>query len=131
MVFFFVLFGIVGMEAYRGSFSRRCVWADTGQMKIPQQYCKRYDESDLLKFGIVDQGFNSNCGFMQLCLDVGAPNYGFTHFDNMAGELLSRSCIVCLPACASAQLPDSKSGIIEVWNTTLVIFLPLASTFFV
>ena len=36
-----VFFGVIGMAAFRRSFKRRCVWADTLEIKIPEQLCKR------------------------------------------------------------------------------------------
>lgn len=95
MLFFFVVFGVVGMEAYSGSFNRRCVWADSypnWEVKQPEQWCKRYDKRkfELGRFpSEVDNGLNNNCGPFQLCVDVGAPNNGFTNFDNMAASMLS------------------------------------------
>ncbi len=88
-IFFFVLFGVLGMEAYSGSFVRRCVWADTLELKIPEEYCKRFDQNDFDKLGRYNPGLHNSCGPLQLCLDVGNLNYGFTHFDNMAGALLT------------------------------------------
>jgi hypothetical protein len=95
MLFFFVVFGVVGMEAYSGSFNRRCVWADSypnWEVKQPEQWCKRFDKRkfELGRFpSEFDNGLNNNCGPFQLCVDVGAPNNGFTNFDNMATSMLS------------------------------------------
>lgn len=36
-----------------------------------------------------DTGINNNCGAFQLCVDMGNPNGGFTHFDNMAASMLA------------------------------------------
>ncbi len=42
-------------------------------------------------------GFNSNCGFMQVCKTIGAPNFGFVHFDHMAGMFV---CVcMCMYVC--------------------------------
>ena len=39
--------GVVGVYAYAGSFRRRCVWADSMEVKIPEQWCSRYEENSL------------------------------------------------------------------------------------
>jgi hypothetical protein len=77
-----VMFGIVGVYGFSESFRRRCVWADNLQIKIPEQYCTRYEGNSYM-----DQphGLNNNCGPLQLCLDVGNPNSGLTHFDHLGG----------------------------------------------
>ena len=93
MIFFFVLFGVVGMELFAGSYNRKCVWADTGEVRMPERYCKRYDEKELLSvegsYFSPGMSLNNNCGPMQVCQDVGAMNYGFTNYDNMASSLIT------------------------------------------
>ena len=43
--FVLILFGIMGMAIYGdSSFRRRCVWADTLEIKAPEQFCKRIEE---------------------------------------------------------------------------------------
>jgi len=37
-----VFFGVIGMASFRRSFQRRCVWADTLELKVPEQLCKRF-----------------------------------------------------------------------------------------
>ena len=86
LVFFmFVLYGIAGMDAYAKSFRRRCVWADALELKQPEQFCK---DDDAIPMGTA-LGLNSGCGPLQLCLDIGAPNSGFTSYQNMPTTLLT------------------------------------------
>ena len=33
--------GVVGVYAYSGAFRRRCVWADSLELKVPEQWCTR------------------------------------------------------------------------------------------
>ncbi|KAG2176472.1 hypothetical protein INT43_005712, partial [Umbelopsis isabellina] len=43
--FFFVIFGIIGVQAFRGSFMRHCVWTDptnATNTQVLQQYCGGY-----------------------------------------------------------------------------------------
>ncbi|KAG2184084.1 hypothetical protein INT44_009099, partial [Umbelopsis vinacea] len=43
--FFFVIFGIIGVQAFRGSFLRHCVWTDptnATNVQVLQQYCGGY-----------------------------------------------------------------------------------------
>lgn len=93
MIFFFVLFGVAGMELYAGSYSRKCVWADTGQVRVPDRYCKRFDQEEHLNipgnYFTPGLTLNNNCGPMQVCQDVGALNMGFTNYDNMASAIIS------------------------------------------
>lgn len=95
MVFFYVLFGVVGMELFAGSYSRKCVWADTLQPALPEQFCKRFGEKSLLKGllpgHILGPGvaLNSNCRPFQVCIDAGSPNFGFSNFDNMASSFIT------------------------------------------
>ena len=58
-----LVLGIVGVYAYSGSFRRRCVWADTLELKVPEQFCTRYAEN-----GAPGLGLHSNCGPLQVCL---------------------------------------------------------------
>ncbi|CAO3660618.1 unnamed protein product [Umbelopsis ramanniana] len=46
--FFFVIFGIIGVQAFRGSFLRHCVWTDptnATNVQVLQQYCGGYIEN--------------------------------------------------------------------------------------
>lgn len=78
-----IFFGILGMGIWRASFRRRCVWADTGEVKLPEQGCKRIQRSQ------DPIGVYNNCGPLQRCLDVSNPNYGFSSFDNMPSALIT------------------------------------------
>ena len=78
-----VFFGVIGMAGFRSSLRRRCVWADTMELKVPEQFCKRYQTADEFVSVI------NNCGPLQLCIDMMNPNNGFTSFDNMPASLLS------------------------------------------
>ena len=115
--FILILFGICGMAVYgKASFRRRCVWADTLEIKSPEMFCSReeyYNEYPgcvaLLgepshcavnplppverKGSPVDENnmplaLQSNCGPLQLCLDVGNPNEGFGSFDHLPAAML-------------------------------------------
>ena len=114
--FILILFGIMGMSIYDASFRRRCVWADTLQVKVPEQFCHRVQENldcasnvsaaaecDLIGsrpekgpewLGQMDktkepQSVDNNCGPLQLCLDTANPNRGFTSFDHLPAALLA------------------------------------------
>ena len=116
--FVLILFGIMGMAVWgKSSFRRRCVWADTLQVKSPEMFCKR-DEYFLEYPGCiallgenvecapnpvppserkgtpaeesdVPLALPSNCGPLQLCLDVGNPNAGFGSFDHLPAAMLT------------------------------------------
>jgi hypothetical protein len=76
--------GVVGVYAYAGSFRRRCVWADSMEVKIPEQWCSRYEENSLGQRAL---GVHNNCGPLQVCHDIGNPDRGFTSFDHVGGCL--------------------------------------------
>ena len=129
MLFFYVLFGVVGMELFAGSYARSCVWADTGETVIPLQYCKRFDEKFLIKHGTdngAGAGLNSNCGALQLCMDIGAPNFGFSNFDNMASSFITVFQAFTTDSQASLMWAGIES---EPDWTVLVIFFYLAVAF--
>jgi hypothetical protein len=90
MTFLFMAFAILGMNAYKGSYRRRCVWADTLELKIPEQWCEDMDEKFLI---IPDSsaryGLNHNCGPLQRCVPFGNPNNGFTSFDDIASSMIT------------------------------------------
>ena len=114
--FVLILFGIMGIALWGGaSFRRRCVWADTFEIKAPEQWCKRNElwrqypdcntifnnETYCAPYDISTRqgalageermaaGLDSTCGPFQLCLDVANPNSGFTSFDHLPGALLT------------------------------------------
>jgi hypothetical protein len=98
--FVLILFGIMGMAIYGdASFRRRCVWADSLEVKSPEQWCKRsewYYEYPFCTTLVEHNAWcdknrvrpqdragtlagedrqpaalDNNCGPFQLCLDIG------------------------------------------------------------
>ena len=96
ILFFYVLFGVMGMELLENSYSRRCYWADTGEQVKPEKYCKRFDQKYLLQKGAATGKMpgpgmllNNNCGSLQVCRDGQSLSYGFVNFDNMASAFIT------------------------------------------
>ena len=116
--FVLILFGIMGIALYgQSSFRRRCVWADTLEVKLPEQWCKRnekwHEYPDCISmfnnetFCVPNplrgadrvgtpaegermwSGLDNSCGPFQLCLDTVNPNEGFTSFDHLPSALVT------------------------------------------
>ena len=83
LILFMVFLGVIGMATFRSSFRRRCVWADTLELKSPEQWCKRFHRRD------DPIAIHNNCGPLQMCVDATNPNNGFSSFDNMPATLLT------------------------------------------
>ncbi|EGG06060.1 uncharacterized protein MELLADRAFT_48591 [Melampsora larici-populina 98AG31] len=95
-----VLFSIVGVQSFKGSFERYCVWIDpAGQSNytFPLQSCGgHYEAVTGLPRGFVQNStglpFNNPKGYLcpqgQLCMETGNPNNGTQNFDNVAGAAM-------------------------------------------
>ncbi|KAG0186357.1 calcium channel protein [Apophysomyces sp. BC1034] len=99
VLFFFIIFGIVGVQSFKGSFLRRCVWkdpADPGNVEVLQQYCGGYIDSEtgqvepfLLKDGrkgLWSKGFICPAGLV--CQETENPFGNTISFDNIFSSLL-------------------------------------------
>ena len=116
--FVLILFGIMGIAMWgQSSFRRRCVWADTLEIKLPEQWCKRtelwHEYPDCISMfnnetycvpnpqrgadrvgtpadeDRMAAGLDNSCGPFQLCLDTANPNEGFTSFDHLPSAILT------------------------------------------
>lgn len=95
MLFALVLFSIIGVQSFKGSFARTCVWIDPANqqnMTFPNQRCGGSYASDGSKLSFVqasDHTFADEdskgflCPFGQLCIEMENPNNGTTSFDNV------------------------------------------------
>ncbi|PLW08520.1 hypothetical protein PCANC_24286 [Puccinia coronata f. sp. avenae] len=94
------LFSIVGVQSFKGSFDRHCVWIDpAGQNNytFQAQSCGgQYNPITGIEEGFVHNAtgrlFGSSKGYIcpqgQLCLETGNPNNGTQSFDNVAGAAM-------------------------------------------
>ncbi|WAR58908.1 hypothetical protein PtB15_10B248 [Puccinia triticina] len=94
------LFSIVGVQSFKGSFDRHCVWIDPqGQSNytFQAQSCGgQYNPITGLEEGFVHYAtgklFGSSKGYIcpqgQLCMETGNPNNGTQSFDNVAGAAM-------------------------------------------
>lgn len=95
-----VLFSIVGVQSFKGSFERYCVWIDPARQSnytFPVQSCGgQYDAVTGLPRGFVQNStglpFSNPKGYLcpqgQLCMETGNPNNGTQNFDNVAGAAM-------------------------------------------
>ncbi|EFP81922.2 uncharacterized protein PGTG_08171 [Puccinia graminis f. sp. tritici CRL 75-36-700-3] len=94
------LFSIVGVQSFKGSFDRHCVWIDpAGQNNytFQSQSCGgQYNPITGIEEGFVHNAtgklFGSSKGYIcpqgQLCMETGNPNNGTQSFDNVAGAAM-------------------------------------------
>ncbi|CAH0000943.1 unnamed protein product [Clonostachys byssicola] len=111
--FFWLLFAIVGLQSFKASFSRQCVWLDpddptnlTSTYRHDQGFCGGYRNSETgdthpwvkminlegsLEPGNLANGSNRGKGFLcprgSLCLEQSNPYNGTVSFDNIAQSL--------------------------------------------
>ncbi|KAH9817542.1 Ion transport protein-domain-containing protein [Melampsora americana] len=95
-----VLFSIVGVQSFKGSYERYCVWIDPTHQSnytFPSQSCGgHYDAVTGLARGFVQNAtgllFSNPKGYLcpqgQLCMETGNPNNGTQNFDNVAGAAM-------------------------------------------
>jgi len=103
--FFFVLYGIIGIQAFQGSLSRRCVVTSTGLEVYPPQACG----GDL---NVTSNKKGYLCPVGQSCMsDLQSPRYDFLNFDNIPAAFLHILEIVSMEDYAdiSYMLVDAES----------------------
>jgi len=76
MGFFFFAYGILMLQTYGNSMSRRCVKVGTDILLVPERFCK-------------DVGSLDECPGDNLCVKYGNPEEGFRSFDHIGVALLS------------------------------------------
>jgi len=89
--FFFVLFSIIGVQAFKGSLSRRCVWIDENNSinNFPHddQFCGGWMDKDGSIKSVGSLGSLGGKGFIcpigQVCEEIGNPSGGLKSFDNV------------------------------------------------
>ncbi|EXX75511.1 Cch1p [Rhizophagus irregularis DAOM 197198w] len=89
--FFFILLSIIGVQAFKGSFSRRCVWKDINNPSNvylhEDQYCGGWMDIDGSIKSVGVSGSLGGKGFIcpigQICEEVGNPSGGLASFDNV------------------------------------------------
>ncbi|KAI9323588.1 Ion transport protein-domain-containing protein [Dichotomocladium elegans] len=97
VLFFFMILAIIGVQAFKGSFLRRCVWQDPSDpthTEVLQQYCGGYMEGGeekpyLLRDGTPgpwSKGFICQEGLV--CQETENPFGGTISFDNIFASML-------------------------------------------
>ncbi|RHZ83056.1 hypothetical protein Glove_99g372 [Diversispora epigaea] len=93
--FFFVLFSIIGVQAFKGSLSRRCVWIDPNNVRnytLEDQYCGGYYKDDNISYPFVGSSLSYAKGYIcpvgQICTEVGNPSNGLYSFDNVGFSMI-------------------------------------------
>lgn len=99
-VFAAILFSVVGVQSFKGSFDRHCVWIDpAGQSNytFESQSCGgQYNALTGQPEGFVHHAtgklFGAYKGYLcpqgQLCMETGNPSNGTQNFDNVAGAAM-------------------------------------------
>ncbi|KAH9459057.1 hypothetical protein Pst134EA_019208 [Puccinia striiformis f. sp. tritici] len=94
------LFSIVGVQSFKGSFDRHCVWIDPAgknNYTFQAQSCGgQYNSITGIEEGFVHgttgKLFGNSKGYIcpqgQLCMETGNPNNGTQSFDNVAGAAM-------------------------------------------
>ncbi|ORX87533.1 hypothetical protein K493DRAFT_341473 [Basidiobolus meristosporus CBS 931.73] len=88
--YFFVLFGLIGVHAFKGSLSRRCVFIDgygqLGATALPERACGGwYNGTDPSAATGGIGGFSKGyiCPHGQICTTMENPEHGLVSFDNI------------------------------------------------
>ncbi|KAI8140598.1 Ion transport protein-domain-containing protein [Fennellomyces sp. T-0311] len=102
VLFFLLLFALIGLVSFKGVFSRRCFAVNASGEQIivdPPQYCSGYyNGSDVLGAYNVHTGVHSYPGYNgyictnnQICLEDPSnnPDYGFANYDTIYFALLA------------------------------------------
>ncbi|CAG8439201.1 10106_t:CDS:10 [Funneliformis caledonium] len=93
--FFSILLSIIGVQSFKGSLSRRCVWIDINNSSNTfvhdDQYCGGWIDKDGVtrvagSFAPGGKGFI--CPVGQMCEEVGNPHGGLASFDNVFFSLI-------------------------------------------
>ncbi|KAG9307249.1 hypothetical protein G9A89_017077 [Geosiphon pyriformis] len=98
--FFWNLFSIIAVQAFKGSFLRHCVWIDPEKKQnftLSDQYCGGHVNgttgmpSPYLDFNnqpVLDYGKGYICPMGQLCLETKNPYNGTVKFDNIFSSMI-------------------------------------------
>ncbi|KAK9767738.1 calcium channel protein, variant 2 [Basidiobolus ranarum] len=88
--YFFVLFGIIGVHAFKGSLSRRCFLVDEngklGIPALPERTCGGwYNGTKIMAVtdGLDDLSKGYTCPNGQICTNIENPEHGLVNFDNI------------------------------------------------
>ncbi|CAG8487610.1 8970_t:CDS:10 [Diversispora eburnea] len=92
--FFFVLFSIIGVQAFKGSLGRRCVWINPNNgsnFTLEEQYCGGY-KNDSITYPFDGSSLSYAKGYIcpvgQICKEVGNPSNGLISFDNVGFSMI-------------------------------------------
>ncbi|KAF9349763.1 calcium channel protein [Mortierella sp. AD094] len=97
IAFFFIIFSIIGVQAFKGSFSRRCVSVSNSSLILESQYCGGYiNATDGAEVSyITSSGIQSRtspkgniCPVSFQCKDIGASFDGVVSFDTIYNAMV-------------------------------------------
>ncbi|KAI9271516.1 Ion transport protein-domain-containing protein [Phascolomyces articulosus] len=97
VLFFFVILAIIGVQSFKGSFLRHCVWTDPDDpenIQVMEQYCGGYVQGGIEKpylrldgsEGPWSKGFICEEGLV--CKETENPSGGTVSFDNIFSSML-------------------------------------------
>ncbi|KAG2223817.1 hypothetical protein INT45_001951 [Circinella minor] len=97
VLFFFVILAIIGVQSFKGSFLRHCVWTDpndSSNIEVMEQYCGGYIEGGIEKPYLLSDGTPGPwakgfiCEEGLVCQEMENPSGGTISFDNIFSSML-------------------------------------------
>ena len=118
LLFFFMLFTIIGVIAFQGSLSRRCFLNDTKIIAYPPKACG----SDF-SFNSTRKGYT--CPVGQSCGEAQAPFYNFVSFDNPLKAFLFLLTIVSMEdyTVVMYQLADAEYDVACLYFVFVIVLI--------
>ncbi|ORX65453.1 hypothetical protein K493DRAFT_157461, partial [Basidiobolus meristosporus CBS 931.73] len=134
--YFFVLFGIIGVHAFKGSLSRRCIAVSqdgTQLPALPERTCGGwYNGTDIMAVTNGPSGRSKGyiCPDGQVCMNVENPEHGLVNFDNIFYSTLNVFVVIATEGWTDIMYyaMDAEYGVITaIYFCTLIFII----TFFI
>ncbi|CAI2169741.1 19144_t:CDS:10 [Funneliformis geosporum] len=129
--FFSILLSIIGVQSFKGSLSRRCVWIDINNPSNNfehDQYCGGWMDKDGVKRVASSHdpgGKGFICPIGQICMEVGNPYGGLASFDNVFFSMILVFVISTIQNWTELMynVMDSEFDFVSVFFIMTVIIL--------
>ncbi|KAK9765379.1 calcium channel protein [Basidiobolus ranarum] len=134
--YFFVLFGIIGVHAFKGSLSRRCILIDENGTEfpaLPERTCGGWYNGTIamaVANGPNDLSKGYICPNGQICMNKENPEHGLVNFDNIFYATLNVFVVIATEGWTDIMYyaMDSEYGMITAIYFCALIFI---ITFFI
>eukprot|EP00899_Mesostigma_viride_P024665 jgi/Mesvir1/5383/Mv15459-RA.1 len=112
VLFFFIIFGVLGLEMFMGALARRCVMPDGETLLVPETLCG-YGKGSY------------KCPPPSVCQRWGNPDFGYVSFDNFGAASLLHTKVISLDAWSELMyaLMDAAHPAAGLHFVLLVIFV--------